>query len=142
QGRRAKRMACIRADRASVTSRACASVTLDDEHSGSHRCLTSSALRVKARELRWPTMPQIQHELKIRATPESIRKALVSADAVRAWHGGKVTANHQELRLSFADAPTFRWRVVDDATHDRVTWKCVEGPSDAVGTEARFSILP
>jgi hypothetical protein len=87
-------------------------------------------------------MPQIQHELKIRATPESIRKALVSADAVRAWHGGKVTANHQELRLSFADAPTFRWRVIDDATHDRVTWKCVEGPSDAVGTEARFSISP
>ncbi len=87
-------------------------------------------------------MPQIQHELKIRATPDSIRRALVSADAVRAWHGGNVTASHQELRLSSAEAPTFRWRVVDDAAHDRVTWRCVEGPRDSVGTEARFSISP
>ncbi len=86
-------------------------------------------------------MPAIHHELYVRAPSDRIREALLSPDALRSWHGGRVTAGEHSLRFDFAAAPTYRWQVEDDVVHRRVVWRCLQGPGASTGTRATFSLL-
>jgi len=84
-------------------------------------------------------MAEIHHEIKVRASPERIRRALSDPQDLQAWHGGRVTAGQDGWRFEIADgAPTFRWEIEQAA--NGVVWKCVEGPGDSVGTQASFTI--
>lgn len=41
--------------------------------------------------------------------------------------------------LRYPDGPTFVWEITaDDA--DKVSWKCVEGPGDSVGTTVTYDL--
>ncbi|MBV8091988.1 MAG: hypothetical protein JOY71_30555 [Acetobacteraceae bacterium] len=85
-------------------------------------------------------MAEIHHEIKVRAEPDRIRKAVSNPADLEAWYGGKVSLAGGVVRFDFADdAPTFRWRV-EAVSPNEILWKCVQGPGDAVGTEASFRI--
>jgi hypothetical protein len=86
-------------------------------------------------------MAEIHHEIKVRAVPDRIREALISAAALEAWHGGRVTVAGNALRFEFADgAPSFRWAIEPEKSGKGIVWRCLEGPGDSVGTEASFTI--
>jgi hypothetical protein len=84
----------------------------------------------------------ILHALKVSGSADQIREALRSREALQAWHGCEVTGGDGEWRFAFEDGPTFRWQVVDRPGGDVVAWRCLEGPGDSVGTEAKFALSP
>lgn len=84
-------------------------------------------------------MAEINHEIKIKASREKIREALRRPKELEAWHGGCVTESDGALRFDFEDAPTFRWSVQQPSA-DQISWRCIEGPGDLVGTEASFTL--
>ena len=86
-------------------------------------------------------MAEIHHEIKVRATAERIREALMSATELQAWHGGRVTVAGNALRFEYADgSPSFCWAIQPDKSGKGIVWRCLEGPGDSVGTEASFAI--
>jgi hypothetical protein len=88
-------------------------------------------------------MVDIAHEIKVHAPPQKIRQALSTQSDLEAWHGGRVTSTDGELRFDFADGtPTFRWAVQPGASADEITWRCLQGPGDSVGTAVTFRISP
>ncbi len=84
-------------------------------------------------------MAQIQHELKIRAPRGRIIQALTDRAALSRWHDAAVTGKEREWHFEYPNAVTFRWRVTA-ADADRVVWSCVEGPPQAIGKEAVFTL--
>jgi len=87
-------------------------------------------------------MAEIHHEIKARAAPDRIRKALSNPAEVEAWHGGRVTSAEGVWRFEFDGAPTFRWKVEPLESGADIIWRCLEGPGDSVGTEAVFKFRP
>lgn len=86
-------------------------------------------------------MHQIDHELKISATPEQVFEALTTPTGVKGWHTPSVTGSGavgSEWVFSFADHPDFGWAVVTSDAPSRVEWRCTRGPGDSVGTTATF----
>jgi uncharacterized protein YndB with AHSA1/START domain len=86
----------------------------------------------------------IEHEVKIAAPLPDCLRALTATDALRSWYtpdtDGAAGAGGT-IRFRFERAPAFRWQVVE-AGPTTVRWRCVEGPSDSVGTEAAFRLSP
>jgi uncharacterized protein YndB with AHSA1/START domain len=78
------------------------------------------------------------HELKMQASRDRIVEALTDSTALARWQGAKVTGTKREWRLQYPDGTVFRWQVVE-ASPERVVWRCVEGPGQAVGKEASFT---
>jgi uncharacterized protein YndB with AHSA1/START domain len=90
-------------------------------------------------------MPEIDHEIKIDATPEKVFAALTTLDGVKAWHAPTATGNGEvgsEWVFSFANHPEFGWAVVASDPTTTVQWRCTRGPGDSVGTTATFTIAP
>jgi uncharacterized protein YndB with AHSA1/START domain len=88
-------------------------------------------------------MSQIDHEIKVKASAERIAQALANPEQLEAWHGGKVTAVASGWRFDFVDdAPTFEWAAQTCRFPGEVTWRCVHGPGDSVGTTVSFKISP
>jgi uncharacterized protein YndB with AHSA1/START domain len=88
-------------------------------------------------------MPQIDHEIKIAATPEQVFTALTSLDGVKGWHTPTATGTGEvgtEWVFSFADHPEFGWEVITSEAPSTVVWRCTRGPGDSVGTTATFSL--
>jgi uncharacterized protein YndB with AHSA1/START domain len=89
-------------------------------------------------------VPDIDHELKIAATPEQVYAALTTPDGLRGWHAPTVTGSGEvggEWTFAYADHPEFRWAVVESDAPQAVVWRCTEGPGDSVGTVAAFTIV-
>jgi len=84
-------------------------------------------------------MAEIHHELKMRASRDRIFQTLTDGVALERWHGAKVTGNKREWRLEYPDGTVFRWQVIQ-SDPGRVTWRCIEGPGQAVGKEASFTL--
>lgn len=90
-------------------------------------------------------MPEIDHEIKIDATPERVFAALSTLDGVTGWHTPTATgtgAVGSEWVFSFADHPEFGWEVTESEAPSRVVWRCTRGPGDSVGTTATFTVAP
>lgn len=88
-------------------------------------------------------MPQIDHEIKIAATPERVFAALTTLDGVKGWHTPTATGSGDvgtEWVFSFADHPEFGWEVVTSEAPSTVVWRCTRGPGDSVGTTASFTL--
>ena len=86
-------------------------------------------------------MADIHHEIKVKASQESVRDALTRAEALGAWQGGEVTRHDRAWHFGFAAGPDFVW-VIEAEEHERIAWRCLEGPGDAPGTEAVFTLSP
>lgn len=86
---------------------------------------------------------EIQHELKIKALPERVFEALTTAQGLMSWHSAHVEAvgaGGQVWRFAHTGGPTFRWQVIEHSAPHSVTWRCLEGPGDSVGTTVSFRL--
>lgn len=86
-------------------------------------------------------MPEIDHEIRISATPEQVFAALTTLDGVKAWHTPGTTGSGEvgsEWVFAYADHPEFGWEVVTSEAPSLVTWRCTHGPGDSLGTTASF----
>lgn len=86
-------------------------------------------------------MTTIRHEVNVRAAPARVYEALRTAEALGGWHGAAVERAGADWTLRYRDGPTFRWKVSAE-TPGRVAWTCIEGPGDAPGTTATFTLAP
>ena len=82
-------------------------------------------------------MAEIQHELKVHAARPEVLEALTTKASLERWHGAHVIGGPQEWILAYPSGPIFRWKVVE-ATPERVTWLCEEGPGNTKGSEVSF----
>jgi uncharacterized protein YndB with AHSA1/START domain len=88
-------------------------------------------------------MAEINHEIKIKASPERIFEALTTAGGLKSWQSAHVEgdgAPGHAWRFEFTGRPTFQWEVTESAAPTRVAWRCVEGPGDSVGTSVTFHL--
>ncbi len=85
-------------------------------------------------------MTTIEHEIKIKASPDKVIQALSTLDEIKAWHTATIEGRPGGVLLfKGRDKPDFEWRVtVDDTTN--VTWECIDGPGDSIGTKAIYDI--
>ncbi len=88
-------------------------------------------------------MADINHEIKIQASPEKIYQALNHISDLQAWHTAHIEGKH-ELNgiLSFKgkEKPLFRWKLIQLEPNQKVVWECVDGPGDSVGTKAFYTL--
>jgi uncharacterized protein YndB with AHSA1/START domain len=90
-------------------------------------------------------VPEIDHELKIDATPEKVFAALSTLEGVRGWQTPTASGTGEvgsEWVFSFADHPEFAWEVTASEAPTRIVWSCSRGPGDSVGTTATFTVAP
>lgn len=88
-------------------------------------------------------MADIEHEIKVRATPEVVFAALSTPAGMRGWHSSEVEGSGEvgsDWLLRSPDAPDFVWRVIASDPGSRVRWECVTGPGDSVGTTVEFRL--
>jgi uncharacterized protein YndB with AHSA1/START domain len=91
------------------------------------------------------SMVDIQHEIKIQATPERVFQALARVEDLRAWHSAQVQGSGGVggvLTFEHTGGPTFHWEVAESVPQKRVAWKCTAGPGDSVGTTVSFDLAP
>lgn len=89
-------------------------------------------------------MHQIDHEIKVSASPEQVYAALTTLDGVKGWHTPTATGDGAVGGVwvfSFADHPEFGWEVITSEPTSEVVWRCVRGPGDSVGTTVTFSLV-
>jgi uncharacterized protein YndB with AHSA1/START domain len=89
-------------------------------------------------------MADINHEIKISASPQAVYQALTSAAELTKWHTSRTentNGKDQTFTTHPKDGPAFEWKVVKPDAHT-VEWRCVAGPGDSVGTSARFQLSP
>lgn len=90
-------------------------------------------------------MPEINHDMAINASCETVYEALTTTKGLRAWFtkqangSGKVGTNWE---LEFADQPSFTWHILAADDQRRVVWKCLQGPGNAANTEVEFILKP
>jgi uncharacterized protein YndB with AHSA1/START domain len=82
----------------------------------------------------------LRHAVSIKADTTKVRDALTTLHGLKAWTmaevsgGGTVGA---KWSLKYANGPKFVWEIIaHDA--DKISWKCVEGPGDSVGTRVTY----
>lgn len=88
-------------------------------------------------------MLEIDHEIRIEATPEEVFAALSTRDGLAAWHTPNVTGSGDvggEWVMTFTGRPEFGWEVIASEAPRRVAWRCTRGPGDSVGTTATFTL--
>ena len=88
-------------------------------------------------------MPEIDHEIKVSATPEQVFAALTTLDGVTGWHTPTVTGTGDigsEWVFAFVDHPEFGWQITESNAPGTVVWRCTRGPGDSVGTTATFTL--
>ena len=86
----------------------------------------------------------INHEIKISASPDAVYEALTSAAELTKWQTSRTenTNGKDETFTTYPkDGPAFAWKVVELDAHT-VEWQCVAGPGGSVGTSARFLLSP
>ena len=89
-------------------------------------------------------MHEIDHELKISASPQQVFDALATVDGLRGWHTPGASGTGEvgsEWVFPFADHPEFGWEITESDPPNRVVWRCTRGPGDSVGTTATFTIV-
>jgi len=89
-------------------------------------------------------MADINHEIKINASPQAVYEALTTASGLRNWHTATIKPSEgkgETYAMHPHDGPEFEWRIVK-AEARTVEWQCVRGPGHSVGTIARFELSP
>lgn len=85
-------------------------------------------------------MADINHEIKIQATPEKTFKALSTINDLKAWHTANIEDKSGELSFNATGKPQFVWKVVESIPNKKLTWECLEGPGDSVGTKVSYAL--
>ena len=85
-------------------------------------------------------MAKINHEIKINAPIEKVRKAITTLQDLRSWHTLSMEGDiklHGILISKAKNQPTFHWKIM---SLEPIIWECIEGPGDSVGTKAIFNL--
>ena len=82
------------------------------------------------------------HAVTIRSDAAKVRDALTTAQGLRGWTMAEVSGGDDvggRWSFNYANGPKFVWQIV---AHDsgKISWKCVEGPGDSVGTGVTFDL--
>lgn len=88
-------------------------------------------------------MVDIDHEIKIQASPEKVFKALSDVQDLKAWHTAHIQPKagmDHVLVFNAAEKPEFLWKVMEIEPDKEITWKCIEGPGNSSGTEVIYKI--
>jgi uncharacterized protein YndB with AHSA1/START domain len=89
-------------------------------------------------------MASILLRVPIAAEAERIYESLSTNDGVNGWW-----SNHTEgpngvgstMKVAFPDAPmSFDFEVTEEVPHEKVSWHCLAGPPEWVGTDISFRI--
>jgi uncharacterized membrane protein len=84
----------------------------------------------------------LRHAVNIKADASKVRDALTTLQGLKGWTMAEVSGTGDvgtTWTLKYANGPTFTWKIVTHDT-DRISWKCVEGPGDSVGTSVTFDL--
>jgi uncharacterized protein YndB with AHSA1/START domain len=83
----------------------------------------------------------LRHAVTIKADIAEIRDALATLQGLKGWSMAEVSGGGgvgAKWSLKYAAGPTFVWQITaHDA--DKVSWTCVEGPGDSVGTTVTYT---
>ena len=88
-------------------------------------------------------MPNIHHELLIRATAERIYKAITSEDELSAWWTPGTSAKpelNSVARFPFGPEYFKEMKIVELDPSRRVKWKCLKGDNEWIGTSISFTL--
>lgn len=88
-------------------------------------------------------MPEITHDIPIKASCSTVYKALTTAQGLRSWFTAQAQGSGElgtEWELKFTDQPLFDWQITSMKDNDNVTWKCLRGPGHSAGTEVEFNL--
>lgn len=88
-------------------------------------------------------MADIAHEIKVRATRETVFAALSTREGMQGWHTAHVAGDGSvgsTWKFDFPGHPSFTWEIVASEPENRVEWRCAEGPGDSVGTKVEYRL--
>ena len=85
-------------------------------------------------------MPEIHHEIKIKADPEAVFAALTTVDGLKGWYAAEVEDRSGSWAFTHTskDHLKFVFEVTESESPSRVGWRCSEGPNDAAGTTTTY----
>ena len=90
-------------------------------------------------------MVDINHEIKVKSSPERVFAALTKVDDLKAWHSAHVSGEGRVggvLHIEGSGEPGFDWKVTELNPAKRVGWACTAGPGDSAGTTVVFQLSP
>jgi uncharacterized protein YndB with AHSA1/START domain len=84
----------------------------------------------------------LRHAVNIKADAAKVHEALTTLQGLKGWTMAEVSGGGDvggKWSLKYGNGPTFVWHI---AAHDagKISWKCLEGPGDSVGTSATFNL--
>jgi hypothetical protein len=89
-------------------------------------------------------MASILLRVPIAAGPKVVSDALATSEGVCGWWSNRTqgpSGPNSTMKVSFPDAPmTFDFEVTEQTPRDRVSWHCLAGPPEWVGTDVSFDI--
>lgn len=88
-------------------------------------------------------MADINHEIKIEASPEKTFKALSNLNELKGWHTAHIDGKPElngVITIHGTGKPVFQWKITQLEPNKKVAWECVEGPGDSVGTKAIYTL--
>lgn len=86
---------------------------------------------------------QLEHAIKIQATPEQIYQALTTIDGLAAWHYGQISgevAVGKEMYLNADRDLRFGWKTTEMELNRHIQQICVQGPGNSIGKQLEFVI--
>lgn len=89
-------------------------------------------------------MPEhsLRHAVTIAADTGKVRDALTTLEGLKGWTMAEVSGGGDigaRWSLAYANGPAFVWEIVAHDS-DQVSWRCVAGPGDSVGTSVTFTL--
>ena len=87
-------------------------------------------------------MPEIQHEIKIKADPNSVFNALTTVEGLKGWYAAEVEDRNGEWAFTHTskDDLKFAFEVTESESPSKVAWRCTEGPNQAKGTITTYRL--
>ena len=85
-------------------------------------------------------MPEIEHEIKIKAAPNAVFDALTTADGLSGWYSAEVEDSNGGWAFTHTskDDLKFAFAVTESESPSKVSWRCTEGPNHAEGTTITY----
>jgi uncharacterized protein YndB with AHSA1/START domain len=88
-------------------------------------------------------MTTLSHQIRISAPRDHVYEALSTRDGVAGWFTGDLegaVSDGEEALFKFTGREPFRWRFAELSPGSRLRWECTQGPGNAAGTTATFSV--
>ena len=88
-------------------------------------------------------MVKIYHKFVVKAPIARVYEAIAKLDGLNKWWTTGTTGNPEkggELRFGFGGEDFVRMKVTGNEKNNLVSWTCIEGPEDWMGTNLDFKV--